>query len=175
MVRRSLTRKIGLVIALTALAGCSGLKIHEKTSKHPNGTLATSYHYYVNSEGQEVPHGVMETWYENGVLSMSTPYVDGKICGKVVVYPRTRELQYYTYRNGVQNGIAECLYPDGAKKWTGYYVDGKLSGRFTRWTEAGKVVADGVYRADQPFSGSFLMGDRIVRFDKGQVLEPGSK
>jgi hypothetical protein len=172
---QTLVNKLYGIALAVALAGCSTTKLHEVTAKYPNGKPASRYYFYVSKDGKEVLHGPSEMWYENGVLSSSKPYVNGHVTGKVTNYPPSGELQVFTFHNDVRHGTGEGFYASGAKQWVGHYKDDMRDGRFTIWTQDGKVVADGEYRADHPWRGTFLTRDGVVKFDNGQLIAPEAK
>lgn len=76
----------------------------------PSGKVQREYPLKAGLSGQDVVHGLVKEWNE-----------DGELIGE------------YQFVDGVQHGISRTYWPDGQLADEVTYVDGKMQGLHTRW------------------------------------------
>jgi antitoxin component YwqK of YwqJK toxin-antitoxin module len=119
--------------------GPNGEEVREKEERYPDGTIKRRFHFYVNSSGKEVEHGLSTEWYPNGKKKKEVTDWDGVAHGILVEWydngQKTREAET---AKGNWNGLSTYWYPSGQMMKQGTSKDGKNHGKWTGWYENGK-------------------------------------
>jgi hypothetical protein len=96
---------------------------------HENGNLRTEGLY---ENGSEI--GVHRTWFDNGNLRREVTFVDGLAHGRRNVFYESGQLR------------EACNYEEDVR-----------TGKCMSWDEDGRPLAEGVYRDDFPWEGTFVV------------------
>lgn len=141
-----------------------------------DGTPKSRQEMKVDAEGNQIPHGVLTLWWEDGktkklemrfkdgkAVGLKTAwfrdgkkwsegmYVDGKEDGMWTVwYPDGIKQHELPMRNGGFHGIETQWHQNGQKRMHGEWVNGKQKGFFTYWDPNGKLAKEIDYGNPQP-------------------------
>ncbi len=111
----------------------------------PNGKLVSRSQYKKDHEGNHVPHGTYEGWYENGRLHITGRYVDGQQHGHWQSwYSSGRPWGSSHYENGELRGTSTLWRPDGTINWQFLYGDGKSDPTYIAFYPSGQKKWRGV-------------------------------
>ncbi len=129
---------------------------HKYTIYAPNDIHIDCWYYGSGQLKQENPfdkenrfQGLALSYWENGLLSDSTPYTHGKINGISKRWHDNGQLAETTpYDNNVLNGVWRGYFRDGTPFIEVYYVDGKRDGTFKEWFSDGELCCCEIYKND---------------------------
>ena len=103
------------------------LKTYE--SYYKDGQISQRYTYYLDSSGDKIYHGTLETWYLNGNPSTISEMRDGKMNGMSETYHKNGQLKSRVkWEDGKKEGLYESWHRDGEKFNVGEYKDDKQEG-----------------------------------------------
>ncbi|HEX4415915.1 MAG TPA: hypothetical protein VH107_19950 [Lacipirellulaceae bacterium] len=144
----------------------NGRKITTKTEKYSNGRQARSEISYLAaktvekttddfwsttparfvSEGKDLRHGAMKTWYANGQLEQEGSYNNDKKTGGFSYWHENGQIATTgSYRDDQPEGIWVWYYENGQKSTVGKYERGKLIGDWRWWDDQGKLTKQQSY------------------------------
>ncbi len=135
------------------------------------GKKAEEFSYFLDPDGNQIRHGDLKQWYDNGQLERNISFDFGKKNGMEIWYFENGlkkseipwkvgkkdgvEKHWYpngefqkseeNYDTGILNGVVKNWYPNGKLKSEFYYVDGKLSDTAMLWFESGTLKSKAVY------------------------------
>lgn len=110
-----------------------------------DGKLVSRSQYKENHEGNHIPHGTYEGWYENGRLRITGRYVDGLQHGHWQSwYSSGRPWGSSHYENGELRGTSTLWRPDGTINWQFLYDDGKGDPTYVAFYPSGQKKWQGV-------------------------------
>ncbi|MBX3412924.1 MAG: hypothetical protein KF708_09565 [Pirellulales bacterium] len=116
-----------LLMLLTAvLAGCGRSTTepaHLVEERWPDGSLHIRRSVVSDWRGEEIHHGPVEVWYENG---------------------RQRSIGHW--QHGRKHGLFTYWYENGQKKMELTNVEGRAHGRVMEWSADGQVIRDEEWR-----------------------------
>jgi len=179
-------KKINTIIILVSIAitGCSrqpslptetpepyfrnDLKTNEVRT--PEGVLRVRYSYYTGTNGTNIVHGKQFDWTTNGVLLSTRCYQDGELHGLAEVFSRDGEKRHYTFNHGESHGPAVAWYPSGQKMYECTFVHGRMEGPGLSWSSDGSTEARGIFKNGEPYSGTFIMLNRHVKYSQGKLV-----
>ena len=148
--------------------------------RYPNGKLMSQKHMKRDAEGKEIPHGLYQSWWENGQLRSQGEHVNGKTQGVWTYwhangakkgegvlreekpegvwtywYENGQKMAERTWVNGVLNGPHTTWHDNGQKADTANFVDGKPHGIVLTWD------LDGVPQAPLRFEHGVKIEDSV--------------
>ena len=89
----------------------------------------------------------MKAYHENGTLSATATFIDGKNHGVMKKFHNDGSLKAeMEYENGRENGYFRFYYPDGRLHEETFRVNGKMNGKKVRYYENGQLSEDGDYK-----------------------------
>jgi antitoxin component YwqK of YwqJK toxin-antitoxin module len=92
-----------------------------------DGKLRRRYTFYEGPHGEEVPHGIVYEFGDDGTL-----------------------LRAVTFRHGAATGPARSYYENGKSKDAGEYINNLRSGFWQYWYKSGQKECEGMMRDDKP-------------------------
>jgi antitoxin component YwqK of YwqJK toxin-antitoxin module len=92
--------------------------------------------------GQDVQHGPVRSWFENGQTKMVGNLVKDKRVGKFIWWHRngTKQLTGQYDEAGNKTGRWRWWHENGIKSIDGSYTDGEAAGPWQWWNEQGKLI-----------------------------------
>lgn len=176
--RRCLVLAIRLVSVPTALlvlfvgvqlllSGCTTLPTQEQCDLKPlsdgvivrdgwwyssEGKLRRKYTFYDDPQGQEVPHGIVYEFAEDGSLCRAITFCHGFAEGPALAYFRSGVIeQSGFYRGDLREGEWCFYYESGKLQARGSYIQDVSNGHWVYWHESGSKAKEGQMKCGKPF------------------------
>lgn len=106
--------------------------------------------YESSYKDKGVLDGVMQAWYDSGILKLKGQYDDGKKAGQWTEWHDNGRIKsQINYVNNVLNGPYKKWYENGQQQTLGNYKNGLLNGLWIVWDSKGQKVSEGEYSANQ--------------------------
>ena len=141
------------------------VSIEVRETQYINGELATRTEGYVDTDGNFVPHGKYQqfweneqqksedyyvhgirngmrtAWYDDGVKWSTGEVVNGREDGLWIVWYRNgKKAKESHFKNGAWHGLFTYWHPNGEKRSEVEFVMGKRQGSYIEWDEFGTVL-----------------------------------
>ncbi|MFD1261527.1 toxin-antitoxin system YwqK family antitoxin [Entomomonas asaccharolytica] len=105
------------------------------------------YQSFYNEKG--VLDGVIQAWYDSGILKLKGQYDNGKKAGQWTEWHANgRVKSQVDYINNVLSGSYKKWYENGQQHTLGSYKNGLLNGLWIAWGSKGEKVSEGEYSAN---------------------------
>lgn len=131
-------KKVVLILLSFVFFSCSGNKILEEvTASYPDGNKKDVVYYKLDKDGNR--QNVKEaSYYEEGMLHLEGPIVNGKRNGTFKSYYKSGQLMSVgEFLGGKRVGKAETYYENGKLRYEGFYENGKECGIWKFYDEQG--------------------------------------
>ena len=124
------------------------------------------------TDKEDIKDGLVEEFYDNGLLSFKGNYKNGKEDGLWELFHENGQLgSRWNYKNGQEEGLFVSFYDNGQLKHRENYIDGELDGLYETFHEKGKLYEtfhkngkpDGHWETFYLNSNFFLHGPRKTR------------
>src|SRR5262245_20647034 len=103
-------------------------------------------------------HGKWFEYHDTGQLRCVSEYQDGKHNGTLRTWYADGSPEYvWPYRDNLLHGVARTYYENGRIREEARYERGRKNGLCKAWSQAGILLAEGVYQEDVPTEGMFLV------------------
>lgn len=110
-----------------------------REENYDSGSVAKRVEGYLDADGNLVRHGLMTTWYEDGVKKSEIAYAHGKLHGmRTTWYPTGQMWGRGQYVNGKEDGTWTAWWPNGFKQREWHMKRGTWDGPFTEWHSNGE-------------------------------------
>ena len=121
-----------------------------KEEFHSNGQLKSRVNYQPKSDGGK-RHGLVETYEDNGVLTLKENYKDGKRDGLQENYWwNSGDLWFIAnYKDGKRDGLVEQYWLNGQVKGKTNWKDGEMDGLSEQYLENGQLDSKECYKNDR--------------------------
>lgn len=115
------------------------------------GKLRRKYTFYDGPQGQEVPHGIVYEYAEDGSLYMAFTFCHGVADGPARAYFRSGVVeQSGIYRGGLRDGEWCFYFESGKLQARGPYIQDVPSGHWVFWHESGNKAKEGQMKYGKP-------------------------
>lgn len=105
----------------------------------PDGKPRSSEEGYDDENGNFVLHGIVKTWYDNGLLKTEIHYRDGIPHGvRKVWHNNGKPWSEGEFAYGKSHGVWSVWFPSGIKGQEIHFDHGTWNGTYSEWHENGK-------------------------------------
>lgn len=140
---------------LVCVVGCgptmaaTSQPVQTEEQRSDDGRLRLQRSYYVDKNGQKVPHGPETTWFPNGQRACLVSYRDGKLEGLLTEWSASgQKLREGLFLDNKETGLWQGWQPSGELAWSCVLNQGSIVGSKTYWYPNGKHSREEAFGKD---------------------------
>lgn len=147
-------------------AGVEGVRVE----RYPNGQKKSEWHVS-KVNGESVPDGTWQEWFEAGERKLQGNYLRGKKVGSWIGWHANgQQSMAGTYKDGLEDGQWTEWHSNGRKAMEGKFKNGEKDGDWRTWYPSGKYESATHYELGKPVGQWVKWYDNGIRMSIGEYV-----